>query len=379
MERYDNIYKYIMAVSLTIFLFILFILSIIMPDREFSESENRVLQQLPVFSIKRLAGGKFTSDFEKYTCDQVAARDFWVGIKAETEMLMGKRDNNGVYFGKDGFLLEKFVQPHEDTVYRRINSINELSSNIKDLKTYVMLVPNSCEILKDKLPSSAPLPNQLQYINMVKQGLDSNIKYVDIYDTLYSKKHEYIYYKTDHHWTTKGAYYAYLMLSKYMGFVPHGEDYYSISKVTDNFYGSLYSKGGFRNVKPDSIELYTPLKKNEYEVFYHDDNKNTNSFYNMDNINIKDKYTVFFGGNQSLISISAGNNSGRKLAIAKDSYANCLIPFLAEHYSEIYIIDLRFYNESLTDFLKDREIKELLIIYNVNTFFEDSSIEKLSW
>jgi hypothetical protein len=242
-----------------------------------------------------------------------------------------------------------------------------------------MLAPNSVKVLEDMLPKYATPENQLEYIEKIKESISSDINFIDIYDTLALKKNEYIYYKTDHHWTTLGAYYAYEKLGVEMGFTPNNRDFYNIKKVTEGFYGTLYSKGGFRNIEPDSIELYTPKKDEDIKLWYYDNEKATDSLYKMDNLSKKDKYTVFLDGNHSLIKISTKSDSGKKLVIIKDSYANSLVPFLTDHYSEIYMVDLRFYYDDINEFIKTNGIDDALILYNANTFFEDESISKISW
>jgi Lysophospholipase L1 and related esterases len=212
----------------------------------------------------------------------------------------------------------------------------------------------------------------------VRNSIDKSIEFVDIYDVLNSKKNEYIFYKTDHHWTTKTAFRAYEKLGADMGFIPHEENYFNIKKVTDSFYGSLYSKGGFRNINPDSIELYIPKKNEVNKVEYVDEHKFSDSIYNMEDLNKKDKYAVFFDGNHGLIKISTNVSNGKKLLVVKDSYANCLIPFLTGHYSEIYVVDPRYYSDDLKELIKINSIKNMLILYNVNTFFEEESIENIS-
>lgn len=379
MNKYTNIYKLTMAFMLMAFLFGMPVSYILMPDREFSESENRVLAKKPKFSFEEVSSGRFTSNFEKYVSDQIALRDLWINIKSSAEKLIGKKDNNGVYLGSDGYLLQMFSKPNMSIIDGNIAEINTFAEENPDIKTYFMLVPNSVKVLESKLPEYASPENQLDYIENIGKAINKNIDFIDSYDVLASKKDEYIYYKTDHHWTTLGAYYAYEKLGSEMGFAPHGQDYYDIKKVTDSFYGTLYSKSGFRNVDSDSIELYTPKENEDVKLRYYDNNKSEDSIYKMDNLNKKDKYTVFLDGNHSLIKISTSSKSGKKLVIIKDSYANSLVPFLTAHYSEIYMIDLRFYYEDISEFMKTNKIDDTLILYNANTFFEDESIQKISW
>ena len=355
-------------------------LNIITPTRAFSESENRKLEQAPHFSFYELFDGSFTSNYEKYIADQFALKDFWIGVKSGFERVLGKKEYNGVYIGKDDYLLQIFKEPKDESFQSKMDAVNMFGASTPKMNKYFMLVPNSVEILSDKLPPYVQRDSQQKWIQLVKNSLDKNIKFVDMYDILYAKKNEYVFYKTDHHWTTKAAFYAYQELIKATGENPHAENFFDIKQVTDNFYGSLYSKSGLKQVRPDSINLYVPKDNEIYNIEYFDEegkSKVLNSLYNMDNINKKDKYALFLDGNHALIKISTNNFSMKKLLVIKDSYANCLIPFLTGHYSEIYVVDLRFYGDDLSDIIKNNDIEDMLVLYNVNTFFEDASVESI--
>lgn len=378
LNRHEKIYKYTIGISLLLYILLIFIVNIISPDKVFSQSENRVLEQCPKFSLENIQEGKFTGNFQKYISDQFVLRNFFIGIKSECEKIIGKKENNGVYLAKDGCLIEKFKTPDENKMKENIELINSFNKKTSKINKYFMLVPNAVKILEDKLPANHPDKDQLIYINEFKNNLDRNIKFIDLYDTLYSKKDDYIFYKTDHHWTTKGAYYAYNKFCRDIGLKPYEEKYFKTDKVSDEFYGSLYSKSGFRHIKPDSIDLYKSKVNRDYKVKYFQQNKVLNSLYNMEALNKKDKYTVFFGGNFPLIKITTNSNKGKKLLVVKDSYANSFIPFLTEHYDEIYVVDLRYYKESLKELLNSQNIKDMLFLYNANSYFESFPTDELS-
>lgn len=379
MDKGKKVYNITMSLILIVFLFGMPVSYIMIPDREFSESENRVLSKKPVFSPEEVGSGRYTSNFEKYVSDQVPLRDLWINIKSATEKLIGKKDNNGVYLGTDGYLLQMFSKPDMGIINNNIDAINSFGAANPDVNKYFMIVPNSVKVLEDKLPAYASPENQLKYIEKVRNALENDISFIDVYDTLASKKDEYIYYKTDHHWTTLGAFYAYESLGRYMGFIPNSYDSYDVKEVTKDFYGTLYSKGGFRDIAPDSIKLFIPRKDEKLKLQFYDNEKSSDSLYKMENLNKKDKYTVFEDGNHSLIKISTNSERRKKLVIIKDSYANSLVPFLTAHYSEIYMVDLRFYYDDINKLIKDNGIDDVLILYNANTFFEDKSISKISW
>lgn len=361
-----------------IYILIITIFNFLNPNRSFSEQENRELQQMPHFSIDRLKSGKFTKEFENYIADQFLMRDFWVSVKSKIELDIGKKENNDVYYGKDGYLIQKFAEGDKEDTRKKIDSLNMFFKAVPAANKYVMLVPTSIDVLKEKLPKYAPTENEEAYINKIKKGLADNAKFINVQDTLSSKKNMGIYYKTDHHWTTEGAFYAYKKFCSVTGINSAKADDFAIKEVTSNFYGTSYSKGGFRNVKPDTIKLYTLKTKENCTVEFSDSREKYDSFYFMNNLKKKDKYSVFFDGNHPLVKISTASKSKKKIVIVKDSYANSFVPFLQSNYSEIYMVDLRYYEDSIEQLVKTNKIDDVLILYNVNSFSQDDSIENIS-
>ncbi|GJM80533.1 hypothetical protein HMSSN139_30290 [Paenibacillus sp. HMSSN-139] len=161
----------------------------------------------------------------------------------------------------------------------------------------------------------------------MREALGNAIKFVEVYPALSANRREYLYYKTDHHWTTLGAYYAYRELCKQMGIVPQAKNEFELRQVTDQFYGSLYSTSGFRHLRPDQIELWLPKDEERVSVEYSGEQQPADSLYAMENLNGKDKYAVFLNGNPAQVKITSDQANGRRLLIVKDSYANSLIPF----------------------------------------------------
>lgn len=367
-----------LALTLLLFIGWVSILNFAAPDRTFSESENRMLERQPPLSLKALVSGTFTSDFEKYLSDQFVYRDVWIGVKTETDRIMGKKESNGVYLGKDGVLIQNFVPPTEEDLQEKLDAIHAFDQATPGLHKYVMLVPTAASLYKDKLPKYAMVGDEEPYLSKVQRMLPSNIQFVDVFPALYAGREQPIFYKTDHHWTTRGAYAAYLELCKQMGLTPQSKEDFDIRQVTDEFYGSLYSKSGFRHLQPDRIELYLPKEPESYTVTYVDEEESVDTLYAMEQLQKKDKYAVFLNGNYALIHIETAHPDGKKLLVVKDSYANSFIPFLLKHFSEIDVVDLRYYEGDLAAFVNEHEIDDMLLLYNANTFFEDPSIKNLS-
>ena len=368
-------YQRLLAVSFLLFLVILVFFNFIIKPRQFSESENRMLAQAPKFSIDRLFEGRFIKKYEKYKSDQFVFRDSWINIKSTIDEISGKKENNGVYLADDNYLIENFNKPNDEYVNKNINAINDFSKKHKDIKSYIMIVPNAISIIKDKLPKFAPALNQKEYTNKFKNKLISDIKFVDVFDTLNNHNNEYLYYRTDHHWTTLGAYYSYLEVCKSMNIKPNTKDKYYVQRVTNNFYGTLYSKSAFNVDEADSIDVYIPKSSDdEVIVNYVKEKKKEGTLYNSNSLKKKDKYTVFLEGNHPIVKINTTSKSDKKLLLIKDSYANSFVQFLATHYSDIVMVDPRYYYDDIEKLVKSEGITDILYLYNANTFFQDNSL-----
>lgn len=348
------------------------------PDKSFSDTENRVLEKRPDLSLRALTTGQFTSDYERYATDQIAFRDVWAGMKTDADRAIGKKESNGVFLGKDGQLMERYTSPPDAELEERVEAIRSFDQATPGPRKVVMLVPTAAALFPEKLPEYAPVGDQLADLKRIGRLLPPNIQVADAYSALAAERDQPLFYKTDHHWTTKGAYYAYRELGSKLGFVPQEESSFRIDLATDEFYGSLYSKSGFRRLQPDHIQLYIPKQESPLKVLYEEEGRLTDSLYEKEKLDEKDKYAVFLGGNEALVRIVSEGPPRKKLLIVKDSFANSLIPFLTKHYGEIDVVDLRYFTGSLPDLARERGYQDMLILYNIKTFFEDPSILNVS-
>lgn len=371
------------AIGLSFLLFIggMIGVNLLTSDKAFSDTENRVLERRPTFSLASLLSGAFMTDYEQYVSDQFAFRDGWIGMKTDADRALGKRESQGVYLAEDGYLIQSFVSPEEEAVDERIEAIVSFHQATPGLRKSILLAPTAASVLQEKLPPYAPVGVERAALDQFRQRLERNqpeLRFIDVYPALDGMGEEPIYYRTDHHWTTQGAYSAYLVWCEQMGIVSVDEVAFNIEQVTDAFYGSLYSKSGYRHLQPDRIDLYLPKEERRIKVEYVDEGRTTDTLYELDHLDEKDKYAVFLNGNHGLIRISTDAPDGKKLLMVKDSYANSLIPFLTEHFTEIDVVDLRYYDESLKALAVERGYHDMLILYNVRTFFEDAFILNLS-
>ena len=361
------------TITFLVILFLMPVLHVAGKDKEFSELENRTLAQLPKVEAAAVLDGSFGDATEDYLADQFPFRNQFLSIKLAVELVMGKTESNGVFIGKEGQLLQNFKQPDLKLLKKNTGYINSLG---KEIKTWFLLAPTATSVYKEKLPPFASPYDERLYMKKVKKALSKDISFVDASKMLDTYKEEYIYYKTDHHWTTLGAFYAYQQLCEEMGIEPKTLEEFDREKI-EEFYGSLYSTGNVTFAKPDFLEIFYPKEAMTIEVENVAEGTVSDSLYAEEYLAKKDKYSVFLNNNQPLLIIRSSAGNGKKLLIAKDSYANCFIPFLTAHFEEIHVLDLRYLNFSVKNYALQNGIEEVLLLYNVQSFAADTKLSLL--
>lgn len=353
------------------------IFNFITRDKEFSDKENRVLEQKPRLTASGIESGRFMDQYESYKSDQFAGRNLWVSLKTNMDLLIGKRDSNGVFKGKDSYLLEDIAQADENQLAKNLEAMKSFRKKYPGKSFYMLLVPNAANVLSDELPSFAVTENQSEQFQEIQAQLGEDFTWVDVQKILKKHKDKFIYYHTDHHWTTLGAYYAYEELAKTMGLDTSKSPELKPYAVTGDFNGTLSAVSGYESGFKEPIYIYSAekVKDNpEVVVNYVEEQKKTASLYDSSKLKERDKYAVFLGGNYPIISIKTAGESKERLLLIKDSYANCLIPFLLPYYREIIVIDPRYYSGDINKVMKENRIGSVLFLYNGNTFMEDNSI-----
>lgn len=361
----------------------MFLFSLFPKEREFSETENRYLQQKPEFHIKKVFDGSFEADYEAYLKDQFPGRDDWVGIKNKFEYSLGKQEMNGIYVGKDGYFIENHPaknyesQIAKDNITALSKTVSFYEETLGEGRVKVMLVPNAVSILKDKLPEYAMPYDQREYLEQVNAGIQKEDVLVPLYDTLMEHKEEGIYYHTDHHWTTMGAYYGYQKWCMESGVSPVALSDMEQTLLTKDFLGTISSKINF-SMKGDEIYRFEP-KGADYTATYRN-LEEQESLYEEAALNTKDKYGYFLKGNNGVVTVTNHNmTEGKTLLVVKDSYANCFLPMIAAHYQKVYVVDLRYYSSLLSESATEWEVDEVLILYNVNSFATDTYVQRMQY
>ena len=358
-------------ISLSALVFLLWVFGftvacLLCPDKAFSEMENRYLQALPEFDAQKLFSGRFGTEIDSYLNDQFVLRDGFVRLNTALRYGSGLREKNDVYYTSGNALIQKANEATRvEGNARAIAAFAEKT----DAPVYLALIPGAVDIRSDTMPKGAPAQDQRALIEKA-YGL-SGVSAADVYGELSEHADEPLFYRTDHHWTSLGAYYGYAACVQAMGM--KAEPLGQAETLTKDFYGTLYSKAPAFWIKPDSMESYVPADGVRV-TSYEGERAEHRSLYCMENHAKKDKYTVFLGGNMPRVVVETGNADAPRLLILRDSYADAMTPFLTRHFSRIDLLDCRYYRRSIADYIKENEIGAVLICYSVYNFSSDANM-----
>ena len=336
------------------------------PSSTFSEDENRALQGPPRLTLEKLIDGTYTRQLHDYFSDQIALRTVMIRLKASTELALGKNENNGVLLGKDGYLIEVHSYTEENYSYlkRNLAKIEKLMDTFSEngVKVNSAIIPRKIDLLESKLPPYYSYERNVDIWNLVGK------KHINLTDTLLAWQNQdaRVFYKTDHHWTADGAYYAYVALGKSVGYAPDPFNLHALDTLSNEFYGTSYSKSGFFFASPDTI--YAPhVKEGKYLTTIVDIGHEMDGLYDVDYLSKKDKYSVFLSGNNAHVIITDVENPEKeKLLLIKDSFSHSLAPYLIKHYN-IELIDPRYFAGSIEEYVVESNIKNVLFIFGLDT------------
>ena len=348
------------------------VLGLITRDKVFSEEENRNLAQRPSITVDSILDGSFFSAYSSYLSDQFFGRDTWISLDTLFTRMLGKHDVNGIYIGPNKRLFSSPELPDQMVQARKIAAVNEFAERHDDWNIMFMLVPDAASILTDRLPKNAPVRDQKADIYSVEKNLTSSIKVIDVAPMFFDHADEVLYYRSDHHWTSLGAYYAFIQATQYMDMdVPTPS--FEFLRVSDSFSGTLASQSGVHAT--DSIYVCLPQGTDtSYYVNYLDTQTRVTAIFSTAALEEKDQYTVFFGGNHPIVEIWTTANNGRNLLLFKDSYANSFVQFLTTYYDKIIMIDPRYFYSDLGTTIGTYGITDVLFLYSGDTWMTDTSL-----
>lgn len=353
----------------------------LLPRRSFSENEKRVLAQKPVISTESIADGSLFQNVEQYLSDHFPGRDGWVGANAYLEQAEGRGAVSSIVRGADGWLFPAPISDDRQILQDNMQAITAFAQ-AQSVPVYLMAVPTAGAVVEDKLPDLHLDYPDADMLEQARRSAGDSLHWLDVMeDFSTAEERDKLYYRTDHHWTTEGAYRAYRLLMQEMGESSVARDVFSVERVPD-FYGTSYSKSGLWLTPPDEIELWTDPDL-QAVTSVHDGNRREpivqQGMLFRDYLDQADKYPVFLSGNHARIHIETNVESDKRLLVVKDSYAHALAPFLAEEYRTIDLIDLRYFKrQTISDWMQAHPVDEVLFVYGLSSLAEDKNLQWLA-
>ena len=343
-----------------------------LPAKTFSDNENRNLAQMPTLTLESLLSGQFQKDLDAFLSDQVPLREFWIQMNTNIKKWMGKTEINGVYIGQDGCYFQQFTedsysQSRRDAVF----ALMEQFAKKQEGNVSIMIVPTPGLILEEKLPANSPMYDGDGAWQALKDATPS-AQFIDLRES-FAASGEGLYYRTDHHWTTQGAFLAYTQYCDAMGLTPKSMEYFGLEKVSDSFLGTIYSKTLDSAARPEEIWAAKNLPQVRVTV---DGTKVMDGIYSEEFLQKKDQYAYFFGGNWGRVDIETQAGNGKTLVILKDSFANCFVPYLLEDYEKIVMLDLRYFSGNVAQATEGAT--DVLFLYEMTNLLTDTGINKLA-
>ena len=357
--------------------------TIFAPKKDFSENENRVLESAPKLSADTIKDGSFMDNTETYVSDHFILRDVFMTVKTVYERTTGRNRINNIYMCEDGYYIEEYDGLQNKA--RIEGAIKRLIERTTEKKVRAVLVPTAVTIYADKLPATAKNADQeadrkavektvQEYADSLGKG---DFAWVDVASALKNAVDEQLFYKLDHHWTTYGAYLAYREIIKSFGFEPLAREQFTEKTVSTEFRGTFASKVNDLTAKPDVITAFESDRLS-LRVTYSDKKLETDSLYAPEYLSKKDKYSYFLNNQNTFVEVHNQNAQTEKvLAVIKDSYANCMIPFLSEHFETVYVFDTRYYRGKVSDFIAENGVTDVLFLYNMYTIDTDLGITSI--
>lgn len=328
-----------------VLLFGMTIWGVLEPDRAFSENENRVLARFPEWDADEFFEGKWMSDFGEYLSDRVPMRDEMVAFHAGIELLMGKGENSGVLLGKDGFLFTREDYPSEENLTKSVQAVAAFARYAKQMgiPTCLAVAGRKIDVESAHLPALYGTDTQdllWQKLDELGEG-EQALTYLNLRQALLDEKDgRALYYRTDHHWNADGAAIAYRAICKAMGLTARPADFFTMTKVSERFFGTTWSASGMHWIGPDEILL--PRFAGDEELTCDLGLKEMKGCYDMSKLDTKDQYAVFFGGQYGFLTLRGEGEGRGRLLVIKDSFAHAVVPMLAADY-DLDLLDLRYY------------------------------------
>ena len=351
------------------------------PKRDMIELENRKAAQFPAFSVEALLDGRWQSGFARWMQDQFLLRDAWINTqRAADEIVFQKAEEGGILLGKDQWMFTKLFTIDDATrqqTAKNVQAVAEFAARYPGKVTF-LLAPSASVIYPEALPAGAPMADENALLDDIFAQVGESAAVIDLREPFTARRDEYLYFKTDHHWTTNGAYRAYEQFCALKGLTPFDRDAHEAVTVED-FQGTHYSATRLWDVENDTITYYPlPNQMTIYNITGEAQYEpmTTENLINTDKFATRDKYAAFLDGNNGY-SVIEGDGEG-SILVVKDSYANSFIPYLTANYEKIGVVDFRNFKYGLDSTIEREGYDEVLILYNFQTFISDTDLIYIS-
>ena len=363
--------QWISVIGFCVVLGIMAALYVVLPERDFSETEKRYLEDFPVFTWDSLASGEFGADIETYMADHIPGRDFLVGLNAYFENVTGRQVAKDIYVAEEDRLVEAPVEWDGMLAQQNMSAINMFADTI-GAEVDFMIVPSAGWAMEDSIKGLADPYNDEQMISDLYALAGDNLNTVDILSVYQDMERKDLYYHTDHHWTSLGAYTAYRTYMQSVGRDYRAQEDFTVD-TAEGFYGTTYSRSALWLTPAEPLEMWTG-SENLSVTNGESDEVQAGVFYE-ERLQEADKYTVYLDGNHSVVRIENPDNAGKgKLLVIRDSYANCLGCFLAESYESVVLVDLRYYKEAISELYAQENFDDVLVCYSLSNFMTDTNL-----
>ena len=344
------------------------ILYLLLPQRDFSDQEKRVLASFPKLSLSAVLDGSFEENFESWMSDHIPGRDALVGLNAYYELASGRNGLDGTIRAR-GRLYDAPEQIDIAAVTRKCEILRRFAEDT-GLPMDVLVVPSSGYMHEDSLPLHNPYPDG-ELAALAREALGEDIRFLWPEEQLRAANPDLLYYATDHHLTSRGSYEICKLYVESLGLSMPELSEYDV-ETHGGFRGSMYSQSGLWGTAPDSIEIWRSRKLGDVTVSF-DDRESANDLFFPEHLAELDKYPTFLDGNHGLVTIETGNADGENLLLIRDSFGHCFAPFAADSFHRIVLVDLRYYRQSVRELAEAMEIDRALVLYGADTFMTDTN------
>ncbi len=356
-------------------LFVLFAL-LFLPDKDFSDTEKRALSQFPPLSVQTLSNGKAEKALEAYVQDQMPLRNFWVGVCAYFGRVAGQNGTDGIYDAADGYLIHTPLEENPRNLGANLQTLTEFARS-SGLPAYLMVVPQTGYVLREKLPQRhAPYTDDALFAQ-IKEKTDGAFTMIDLRDEFRENRDAtQLFYRTDHHWTSDGAFLAANAFLRAAGRPALEKSQFTVESV-DGFYGTTYSRAALWGRRPDTMELWTAkdaaLSVEITDLGTGETKTQTDAFF-RGHLTEYDRYPVYLDGNHSLTRIVNESAPDGTLLLVKDSFGNTLATELLAAYREIRMVDLRYYRTAAVSDLLADGVDAILVNYSLDDLVNDQNV-----